>query len=284
MKKLKIVLIFWLASTGAFAQQALPTAQDLKNFDRSKTYFLLDNNIFGTYNNEIKIAADAYWTVTKHEYISKDGFEEKKTEPLASILFLSETWFEGQKDAGKFNTLSLNLGHESGKMDKMPTIADFPLSYSNFDTEHYSYKFGIALKFMQNHIAWMKTNPAVKDGKELLEIYKTTRVKTKDKTLYVLKEELDGKVNDLAAIKKVYSGKVKLSSKEEIAELIENEDEDALILHLIAPDQDVNGFICIKMILGAADAKLYYFDYHTTVNVLKPGKFLKSDFQELNDM
>ncbi len=282
MKQIGLFTLFCILNISIFAQVPLPDEQILKNFDRSKTYFLLDDNIFGTYNNEIKIVADAYWKITKHEYINKDGFEDKKIEPLASILFLSESWFNGNKESGKFNTLSLNMGHESGALEKMPSVVEFPLSYANYDTEHYAYKLGLALKYMQNQVTWMKAHPEIKDSEQLLEQLKNTREKTTGKTLYVLKNEMDRKMQDPAAIKKIYSGKVKFVTKEEIEELIENQDENALILHLVAPDQDVNGFICLKMILGVADAKLYYFDYHLTVSKLKPGAFLKSDFQELS--
>ncbi len=281
MKRLFFYGIFVLISLQTFAQQYFPSKAELKDFKRSKTYVLLDNNIFGTYNQEIRSAADKFWTITKHEYINKDGFNEKKYYPGASILFLSESYFDGQKDAGVFNTLSLNMGHESGEMDKMPTIVDFPLSYADFDTERYAYKIGLALKFMQNHIRWLMENPDIED-KSVLNYYRNIEEKTTDKTLYLLKEEMDKKVDELSEIKKVYSGKVKFVTREDIQEAVERGDENVLILNLVAPDQDVTNYLCLKMILGAADAKLYYFGFHKTVKRVKPGKFLKSDFQKIN--
>lgn len=281
MKRIFLLAIISLSIGSVFAQSKFPTQKELKNFERSTTYVLLDNNIFGTYNSEITYAADKFWTITKHEKLNKDGFEEKKYYPGASILFLSESWFDGQRDAGVFNTLSLNMGHESGDLDKMPTITDFPLSYANYDTEHYAYKLGIALKFMQNHIRWLQENKP-SDDKSVLEHYQNSGKSTKGKTLYLLKEEMDDKVNSLSEIKKYYSGKVKFVSRDEIQEAVENQDEDVLLLNLVAPDQNVSNYLCLKMIIGAADAELYYFDYHKTIKRFKPGKFLKSDFQNLS--
>jgi hypothetical protein len=86
----------------------------------------------------------------------------------------------------------------------------------------------------------------------------------------------------LENIKKVYSGKVKIVSQEEIEKAIADKDENVLLLHLVAPPKDVDGYLTLKMIVGAADAKLYYFDFHKIKKNKAPGTFLPDDFKAIN--
>ncbi len=91
-------------------------------------------------------------------------------------------------------------------------------------------------------------------------------------------------MQNLSAIKKVYSGKVVFASAEEIEKIIDENNKNALILHIVAPANPSNKNLCIKMIIGAEDAELYYFNYHLIKKRRKPGKFLKSDFEEINKL
>lgn len=262
------------------AQPKLPEPKDLENFYNSTTYILLNDNIFGTYNNRIKTAAKNYWTLTPIRYINKQEFKTKKKFPLASFILETSTHFEGQEDLGVFTSLSILGGHRTGNIDLMPDLATLPLAYDDVDYDEYDYKIGLALKFMQNHINWVNDNPNM-ENKLLFDHYRKAQIPTKNKTLYMRKNEPEEDLRTLSAIKEVYSGKVVFATAEEIEEVIDSGDKDALVLHLVAPATDRNKTLCIKMIISVADANLHYFDFHQINKRRKPGNFLKSDFKAI---
>ena len=285
MKKQAVILIFILTyfSVLSSAQQVLPTEKQVNTFLRSRTYFVYDNNIFGTYNSAIKDAANKHWKITDFDFINKDDFKKKKNVSSASMIIQTESHFEGQEELGVFSSLSLVLGKPGGTINTMPDIITVPLAYSDVDYDHYFYKFGLALLFMQNHVQWLKDNPHVED-KALINHYKNSKISTKNKTLYLLKNEMAEDVNTIDKIKQVYDGEVKFVTKDEIKEAVDSKNHDVLVLHIVAPSRNVKGSVVTKMILDAANADIYYFDYHRIKSKKKPNKFLKSDFEALNKM
>ncbi len=285
MKKQSIFLILFLIyfSGLSSAQQVLPTEKQVNTFLHSRTYFVYDNNIFGTYNSAIKDAANKHWKITDFDFINKDEFKKKIKIPTASMVVQTESHFEGQEKLGVFSSLSLVLGKPGGNINTVPDIITVPLAYSDVDYDNYYYKLGLALLFMQNHVQWLKNNPHVED-KVLINHYKNSKISTKNKTLWLLKNEMADDVNTIDKIKAVYDGDVKFVTKEEIKEAVDNKNPDVLVLHLVAPSRNIKGTVVTKMILSAANADIYYFDYHRVKGKKKPNKFLKSDFTALNKL
>lgn len=264
-----------------FGQPQIPSEKDLNNFYNSTTYVLLNNNMFGMYNSSIRSAADTYWTITPHKYINKDDYKRKKKFPLASFILQTTTHFKDQENLGVFTSLSVLGGHKSGNIDLMPDMATLPLAYDDVDYDEYDYKMGLALRFIQNHIEWLKANPNVEE-QMLFQHFRKAQIKTSDKILYMRKSEVEEELRSLSQIRNYYSGKVVFASPEEIKEIIDSKDEDALILHIVAPASNQRKSLCIKMIISAKDAKLHYFDFHQ-IKKRKPGKFLSSDFKTINE-
>ncbi len=283
MKTISIILISILLSTTILAQQMLPTAKQVKTFLNSRTYFVQDNNLFGMYNGAIKEAAEKHWKITKFFMINKDDYNKKRKVPEASMLIQTESHFEGQEDLGVFTSLSLVLGKSGGNINTMPDIITLPLAYSDVDYDRYHYKLGLALIFMQNHVKWLQKNPDVED-KALLNHYKNSKKNTKEKILYLLKREMAEEVNSISKIKEFYSGKVKFVSQEDIKNAVDNKKKDVLVLHLVAPTRNIKGSVVTKMILSAENAQIFYFDFHRVRGKRLPNKFLKKDFEALEEI
>ena len=285
MKKISIILALLLTASFSviYAQQILPTSKEVNTFLDSRTYFVYDNNIFGMYNGVIEEAAKKHWKITDFNFINKDDYKKKKNVPTASMIIQTESHFEGQEELGVFTSLSLVLGKKGGDINTIPDIITIPIAFSDVDYDEYHYKLGLALVYMQNHVNWLKENPDVED-KALINHYKKNKKRTKGKTLYLLKKEMADDIKTLSAIKEVYSGEVKFVTKEEIKTAIDNKDKNVLVLHLVAPLRAVKGSVVTKMILSAADAEMYYFDYHRVKGKRLSNKFLKSDFQKLNEL
>jgi hypothetical protein len=189
--------------------------------------------------------------------------------------------FDDDKSKTAYTFLSCILGStKSSSMAGMPDLISFPLSYYNVDYDKYHYKLGAIIKFMQNHILLLKENPKI-SGKNALVYYNKNISDLKGKTLYVIKDELDESVNTEEKIRKYYTGKVVITDAETIEKVIHDKDPEAVFLHKVGPSKEDAKLRIYKLIMGASDGKLYYFDYHK----FKAGKaedaFLMSDFKKL---
>jgi hypothetical protein len=73
---------------------------------------------------------------------------------------------------------------------------------------------------------------------------------------------------------------VKLVDRETIKELIMAKDPDAVVLHKVGPEGKKMNARVYKILIGLAEAKFYYFDYHK-MSEKNPDAFLASDFKKL---
>ena len=96
----------------------------------------------------------------------------------------------------------------------------------------------------------------------------------------MLKDELGPNVNTDSKIKKVYPYKFKIATREEIENAIKTENDNVVFLHKIGPEGTKKKARCYNLILGAKDAKLYYFEYHM-ISSKKPDGFTIKDFKKL---
>ena len=165
--------------------------------------------------------------------------------------------------------------------DQMPDIASVPLAYYSVEEDNYTYKLASLVRFIQNHALLLKEHPEIISS-NVLQHYNDNMGDVKTKTLYVLEEELAPNVNSMARIKKVYPSplKCKIVTKEDVEEAIKNRDESVVFLHKVGPEGTKLNARCYKIIIGAADAKFYYFDYHKISNK-NPDGFLEMDFKKL---
>jgi hypothetical protein len=281
MRKILILQLLCALSFSIFGQDAPANKEEIANFFKSKTYVVYDDNIFGSYNKAIKKAVEDYWTITPIEFIDLVKFGQLKGSYRNSFIIRTKVNFEKDESNTSYTFLSIILGsNHSSTMKAMPDLISFPLSYYNVDYDKYIYKLGAILKFMQNHILLIRDNPDI-SSKNVLAYYNKNISEIKGKTLYVIKDELDESVNTEAKIAKVYSGKVVITDAETIEKVIHDKDPNAVFLHKVGPSDENAKLRIYKLILGAADGKVYYFDYHK----FKAGKagdaFLMSDFKKL---
>lgn len=262
-------------------QDAVATKEEIASFLKSKTYVVYDENIFGSYNKAIKKAVENYWTITPVEFIDVGQYNKLKGSYRNSFIIRTKVNFEKDKSRTSYTFLSVLLGsNKASSMSGMPDLISFPLSYYNVDYDKYHYKLGAIIKFMQNHIQLLSQNPEI-NSKNVLAYYNKNISDLKGKTLYLIADELDNDVNTESKIKNYYSGKVVITDAETIEKVIADKDPDAVFLHKVGPSKEDAKLRIYKLIMGAADGKVYYFDYHK----FKAGKagdaFLMSDFKKL---
>jgi hypothetical protein len=161
----------------------------------------------------------------------------------------------------------------------MPDIASVPLAYYSVEEDNYIYKLAILVRFIQQHALLIRERPEIVSA-NVLQHYNDNMKDIKEKTLYLLEEELAPDVNSTARIKKVYPYKFRIVTKEDITEAIKNRDENVVFMHKVGPEGTKLDARCYKVIIGAADANFYYFDYHK-ISSKNPDGMLEQDFKKL---
>jgi hypothetical protein len=272
---------------GAFAcnvqaQQAVGTSDQIQAFKKTTTMVVLENNPLLEYNLKIKETVEKHWDISKYEVItfSTAEFDKARMDPSKSFLMKNTVYNEKDKTKSKFDYLCVELGGDYEYVRQMPDIASVPICYNGVDEESYGYKLGLLCRFLQNHIKLTSENPQL-NKKNILKYYNSQMADIHDKTLYLVKEELNPDLNTEAKIKSLYPYKFKIVSREEAEAAIDRRDPDVVLLHKVGPEgtrkKDVR---CYKAIVGAADARLYYFAWHMISDKAKEGMLAK-DFKKL---
>ena len=279
MKRILSGFIFTVLGGITFSQNYVPSREDVDAFFTTKTLVVLEDNPMLEYNYIIKEIMQKEWTITEYDFISSGEFEEKRKDPQYSFIYLAQVTFENDKTDAAYRFLHLSLGGDYFRMNEMPDIVAVPLAYYSVEEDNYVYKLAVLLRFMQNHANLVKAHPEIISA-NVFKHYNDSIRDIRDKTLYILENELSKNVNSAARIKKIYPYPFKIATKEEIEQAIEERNPDIVFLHKVGPEGTKVDARCYKIIIGAADANFYYFDYHK-ISDKDPDGFLESDFKNL---
>lgn len=279
MKIASILLAFILIASISNAQKNVAKQDEIKAFFKTKTLVVLDESPFSEYNTIIKEAVKKSWKLTEFDFISNAEFEEKRSDKNYSFITLDEVYFDKDKTKAKYEFLCLSLGGNYKTTSDMPQLCTVPVSYFGVDEETYTYKLPTLIIFIQNHVLLTSENKDLNSA-NIINYYNKNLKSVKDKTFYVIKDELGPNVNTEAKIKKIYPYNFKIVSREEIAKAIKTENDNIVFLHKIGPEGTKKKARCYNLIMGAKDAKLYYFEYHM-INDKKPDGFTLKDFKKL---
>jgi hypothetical protein len=279
IQKIALSVFLLLPALAGYSQSVVPSRQDIATFFTTKTLVVLEDNPLMEYNSIIKKVMEQEWKITEYDFIPSKDFEKMRLDPQYSFIYMSRVTFEKDKTDAEYRFLQLSLGGDYFRLNEMPDIASVPLAYYDVEEDRYAYKLAIILRFMQNHARLIQEHPEIV-SQNVFKHYNENIQEIKDKTFYVLKEELGPDVNTEAKIKKVYPYKFKLVTAEDIEQAIKDRDPDVVFLHKVGPEGTKIDARCYNVIIGAADAKFYYFDYHK-ISDKNPDGFLASDFKNL---
>lgn len=282
MKQIIASLFFLIPLLQVQAQREyLPTAEDLNRFHQTKTYIVLSDNPMADYNFEIRDAVERFWNITEFEFLEHKDFAEKSLDANASFLYVATVSFEKDKSNTRYTFLCLSLGgrdHET--IDELHDITNVPLSYHGVDDDVWTYKLGLLLRFMQQHVNVITDDPKLV-SQNVFQYYNDNMGNVKGKTLYLTEADLPYSLSSEAKVRKVYPHDFQIVDRESIKQLIMDEAEDAVILHKVGPQDKYIEDRVYKILMGTSDARFYYYDYHKS-SKKKPDAFLKSDFERLN--
>lgn len=281
MKQLIACLLVMMPLLQLKAQREyLPTAEDLNRFFTTKTYVVLSDNAMADWNFEIRDAIEKFWTITDYEFLEHKDFAEKSVDANASFLYVATVSFEKDKSNTRYTFLCLSLGGlDHDNIDELHDITNVPLSYYGVDEDEYTYKLGLFVRFMQQHIKVIADDPALV-SQNVFQYYNDNMANVKGKTLYLTEEDLPYELSTEAKVRAIYPYDFEIVERDRIKELIMEENENAVILHKVGPQSKIIHDRVYKILMGANDAQFYYYDWHKS-NKKKPDAFLKSDFERL---
>src|SRR5674476_524874 len=107
---LRTLLIFFALlfpvdlSTG---QASFPDKEEIKQFEKSKTCVVLEDDPFSAYNLYIKEAVEANWKITPYEFIAVTDFNVRRLNPAYSFIVITQTNFDLDRSHGLYNFLNL---------------------------------------------------------------------------------------------------------------------------------------------------------------------------------
>jgi len=281
MKKIALALILLMGFYVNQAQTSVGTPAQIEQFLKTTTYVVLEKNPMLEYNILIKEAVEKHWDLTKFEFVtfSTDEFDSVRMDPNKSFIIVNQMVFEKDEVKAKYKYLCVQLGGDYEFVNQMPDIAQVPIAYEDIEEDYYAYKLGILLEFLQNHIKLTQANPKITAKSSVKYYYKSMTGDVKDKTLYVTEDNL-AKGFGMKEIKAVYPYNVKLVTKAEVKAAIDNNEENVVFVHKIGPEGSKRKARCYNIIMGAADAKLYFYSMHT-ISDKAPEGLTKKDWQKL---
>ena len=280
MKKLILIVSACLLSGALLAQVVyVPNKEDLGKLLNTKTYVVLEESPMSDFNFAIKEVMESNWTLTPFEFIKDSEFEKLSTNENFSFLYTSLLNFEKDKTESRYVFLHLSLGGANLSVDDLRDMVSVPLAYFGTDGENYIYKLGTIVRFMQNHIKLINEKPELISN-NIFKFYNDNIKDIHTKTLYLVQDELSSEISTPARIKSVYPFKFKVVTREEINKAIEDRNDEVVFLHKVGPEGKKSEARCYKIVIGAADANFYYFDYHMITDK-NPDGLLESDLKKM---
>lgn len=270
------VLIFLVAET--FAQVRPARRREIERFFESTTYVVQDRDPFSQFNEHMKDAMEKHWYITPVKYITLSEFERMRTNENASFMIFADLKQNNVDEVYEF--INFVLGDKKRDFESMPDLGSVPIAYVDADQQLYYHKMGAFVKFMQTYSLEQSNTPRLR----LSRFFNVTDEKLKQMELWLLEEELSPQINSVEKIRKYYPYKVRIASREEIAEAIAQDREDVVFLHKIGPEDTMPhpGRKCWKFIIAAKDGRVLYASSHE-IDRLSPDALLASDLVKMSE-
>jgi len=101
-----------------------------------------------------------------------------------------------------------------------------------------------------------------------------------NKTIFVLENDLSPEINTIEKIAENYPYKINIVSEVEMEQAIKGKTENVVVLHSVGPGTSEDAGRCYKMLFGADNSQMYFYNYHT-INPKRPDGLLSRDLKRL---
>lgn len=290
MKKISLFILLLITTTHLTAQISgfeFVTFSQVESyrFKSSKTFVVLDEKESSRYNIAIKKAVKKFWKLTDYEFITPAEFENLYNDRdksfimlfdlsighLYSISYLS-LFMGGQKYMLKGGNISLT------SRPKLLAVVKLMIETENVD--NFIYKLPTYIQNLQWTVAVIQVKKIKNETAFGKYVRRVQRPKLGNKTLYILNQDLTKKTSTIEDIKKYYSGKVKIVTKEEIINAIENQDEKIAFVSIVGRTKEIVKKYSYIMIYTAKGGELLHHNYHIA-DILNPAGVKPVDLKKL---
>ena len=278
MRTKLIFSLLILFAINIFAQKEVAKDEDLKAFFKTKTLVVLEANPMSSFNFKIKDVMKKTWTLTEYDFIEMKDYEKMRRDPQYSFLTLDDVYFEKDKAHAEYAFLCLSLGGKYTTMSAMPQLACFPLAYRGVEEEYFSYKLAAVVMFLQKHVL-LTSEKKILGSSNIINYYNSNAPSVKDKMVYMVKDEVGNDINSEAKFGKIYPYKFKFVSRDELEEIIDKQEENAVFFHKVGPTGSGSKGRVYKIFMGV-NGTIYYFGYHS-ISSKKPDRLLDKDVRRL---
>ncbi len=279
----KILSSVWLICiiTSISAQHNKQVSREqLELFKKSTTYIVLDPNPMLGYNITIQSAIKKFWKVTPYKFISSDEFENIRMNRLNSFIILTKVNLTKDNSGAEYLYLNFLMGDSVKDINDMPEILELPLCYNGVDENSYVNKMGVIVRFAQEHVKMLFTTNFLWTYRNMT-YYNLDVREIKKKILLVESSDLAEEVNTLDKIKPYYPYDIRIVTSDDIANAVDKQTPNTLILQVISPGKDDAVGRSYKIIYGVDDNKIYFYDYEK-ISSKHPAGFLIKDFERIS--
>lgn len=277
----RVLLLLLLSLSFSVAHGATPlTKQHVDAFLSRPLYVVLDNNPMSDWNMKLADAVKEFWTLTEYHFINDTQYEQMKFDEDKAFLVRLRVSFPGDPMKSEYNFMCFTIGYKTRRESDIPTICYIPLGYRKVDMLSWTYKLPSFLRFAQKHIELIHGRPELIRSDNPFEHYNKNLPSLGSKEVWMIREDIAPDMRSESAIRKYYTGRFRLVTKDDIEQAINDKRDDVVYLHKVGPEGTDNRARIYKVLIGAGDDRVYYFDYHM-VSSRKPDGFLKSDFRRI---
>ncbi len=276
MKRFITLCILIILVAEAIAQVRPARRREVQRFFESTTYVVQDRDPFSQFNEHLKNAMEKHWHITPVKYISFSEFERMRTNENASFMIFADIKQNNLAEVYEF--INFVMGDKKRDFESMPDLGSVPIAYVDADQELYYYKMGALVKFMQTYAQEQSNTPRLR----LSRFFNVTDPKLQNMELWLLEDELAPQISSVEKIRNFYPYRVKIVSREEIADAIAQDREDVAFLHKIGPEDTLPhpGRKCWKFIIAAKDGRVLFASSHE-IDRSNPDALLPSDLVKM---
>ena len=276
MKRLVSFVVLALLLSELVAQVRPARRRDVQRFYESTTYVVEDRDPFSQFNQHLQSAMEKHWHLTPWEVITFSEFERMRTDPDKSFMIFADIKQRNLEEVYEF--INFVMGDRKRDFESMPDLGSVPLAYRDVNKAGYYYKMGAFVKFMQTYAIEQANTPRLR----LSRFFNVKDEALKSMELWLLEEELASNINTLEKIRRFYPYPVRIVTREEIAEAIDNDRDDVALLHKIGPEDTMpnDGKKCWKFIIAAKDGRILYSAAHD-IDRQNPDALLAEDLEKM---
>lgn len=243
-------------------------------------YVVLDNNPMSDWNMKITDAVKDFWKLSSYQFINDTQYEQMKFDEDKAFLVRLRVSFKEDPIRSQYNFMCFTIGVKAKRESDIPTVCFIPLGYQKVDQLSWTYKLPSFLRFAQKHIEMIHARPELINSTNPFEYYNKNMPSLESKEVWMVKEDVEKEMRSPAAIAKYFKGKLRFVSKDEIEEAINAQRANVVYLHKVGPEKSEEKARIYKVLIGAGDDRIYYFDYHM-MGKSRPDGLLKSDIKRI---